>query len=58
MLPFAVTYLTDLCPEFGDVDPWPEEAAVKQSRDVEAVMKTWCQAFGFLTALAEQALRL
>ena len=55
MLSYAATYLADLCPEFGDQgEPWPEQAALKQSRDVAAVMDDWCQAFEFLATLAER----
>ena len=55
MLPFAVCHLAWLCPEFDEVEHWPQELAEKQSRDVDSVMDAWCRAFGYLLSLGERA---
>jgi hypothetical protein len=55
-LSFAACHLAWLCPEFGEVQPWPEDLAESQSTDV-AVMDAWCQSFGFLSTLGERARR-
>ena len=55
MLPFAASYLADLCPGFGDLECWPEEMAEKQGRDVEAVMDSWCHIVAYLAGMADRA---
>jgi hypothetical protein len=56
-LSFAVCHLAWLCPQFGEVQPWPEELAESQSTDVDAVMDAWCQSFDFLSTMGESARR-
>ena len=58
MLPIAVCHLADLCPEFGEVEPWPDDEAESQKSSVEAVMDTWCQAFRYLMTLGRTCLRI
>ena len=58
MLPFAATYLAELCPVTGEPDQWPEEMARKQGREVETVMNSWCRAVIYLAQLADRATRL
>ena len=57
MLPFAGCFIAWLCPEFDEVERWPEEIANKQSKDVHAVMDAWCEVFRFLLTLGERARR-
>jgi hypothetical protein len=57
MLSFAACHIAWLCPEFGEVDNWPEELARRHSLDVDAVMDAWCEAFRFLLTLGERARR-
>ena len=40
MLSFAAAFIARPCPEFGEVQRWPEEMAEEQSGDVDAVMDT------------------
>ena len=57
MLPFAACFVAWLCPEFDEVERWPEEMAESESSDVDTVMDTWCDAFRFLSTLGERARR-
>ena len=57
MLPFAACFIAWLCPEFDEVERWPEEMAEKQSSDVDTVMDNWCETFRFLLTLGERARR-
>ena len=57
MLPFAACFVAWLCPEFDEVERWPEEMAEGQSTDVDTVMDAWCEAFRFLLTLGERAQR-
>ena len=57
MLSFAACHIAWLCPEFDEVERWPEEMAEKQSSDVDAVMDAWCETFRFLLTLGERARR-
>ena len=38
MLSLAAAFIARPCPEFGEVQRWPEEMAEEQSGDVDAVM--------------------
>ena len=55
MLPIAACHLADLCPEFGEVERWPDDEAKSQKSSVEGVMDTWCEAFRYLMTLGERA---
>lgn len=55
MLPLAVCHLAWLCPEFDEVEQWPQELAEKQSRDVDTVMDAWCHTFRYLLSMGERA---
>ena len=57
MLPFAACFVAWLCPEFDEVERWPEEMAEKEAADVDTVMDTWCEALRFLLTLGERARR-
>lgn len=57
MLSFAACFIARLCPEFGEVQRWPEEMAEEQSSDVDAVMDTWCETVRYLLRLGERATR-
>ena len=55
MLSFAAAFIARPCPEFGEVQRWPEEMAEEQSGDVDAVTDTWCETFRYLLTLGERA---
>ncbi len=57
MLPFAACFIAWLCPEYDEVERWPEEMAEKESTDVDTLMDAWCEAVRFLLTLGERALR-
>ncbi len=57
MLPFAACFVAWLCPEFDEVERWPEEMAARESTDVDTVMDAWCEAFRFLLTVGDRALR-
>ena len=48
MLSFAACHIAWLCPDFGEVDRWPEEQAEKQFSDVDTIMDSWCEVVRFL----------
>ena len=56
-LMFAVCHLAWICPEFGEVERWPEEQADRESTDIDTVMDAWCEAFQFLSTLGQRARR-
>ena len=55
MLSFAAAFIARPCPEFGEVQRWPEEMAEEQSGDVDAVMDIWRETFRYLLTLGERA---
>ncbi len=57
MLSFAACHIAWLCPDFGEVDRWPEDQAEKQFSDVDTIMDSWCEVVRFLLTLAERAMR-
>ena len=57
MVSFAACFIARLCPEFGEVERWPEELAEEQSSDVDTAMDAWCETFRFLLTLGERATR-
>lgn len=54
-LSFAACHLAMLCPQYGEVERWPEELADSESTHVDAVMDDWCKAFRVLSTLGERA---
>ena len=55
MVPWLVDHVAWLCPEFGDVDPWPQAEAEVRGVSVDRVMDSWSQAFRFILHMAERA---
>jgi hypothetical protein len=57
ILSFAACHIAWLCPDFGEVDQWPQEQADKQFSDVDTVMDTWCEMVRFHLMMGERAIR-